>query len=436
MVAPDPPAASNGSSRDDGAATPRVFYGWIVVAVSALALLVTAGVRIAPGAFLLDMQADTGWSTAILSLAAALGLIVYGLAGPMSGSLMGRIGARRVTIASLLIAALAMATSSLVSEAWQLALVFGLLAGVGTGMIASILAATVSNRWFVARRGLVIGILGASVSAGQLIFFPVLVAMATGLGWRTASVGFAVVLALVALPVLALLRNDPSDVGVRPLGAAEDHVPIPNRPDPGIMGRAIRAPAFWLLAGTFFVCGATSNGLIGQHFIVHAADHGFSPGAASGALAVMGAFNFVGTILSGWLTDRFDPRRLLLIYYVFRGISLLYLPQIHDTLDITAFAILFGLDYIATVPPTIALAADIFGRRNVGIVYGWIFASHMIGAAIAAFFAGLTRDIVGDYGFAIVIAGFAAIAAGAVALSIRRGPLHVVVERPATASAA
>jgi len=420
----------------EGSRLPTIYYGWIVVAVSALALLVTAGVRIAPGAFLLDMQADTGWSTAILSLAAALGLIVYGLAGPVSGSLMGRMGARRVTIASLLIAALAMATSSLVSEAWQLALVFGLLSGVGTGMIASILAATVSNRWFVARRGLVIGILGASVSAGQLIFFPVLVTVATDLGWRTASVGLAVVVALVALPVVTFLRNDPSDVGARPLGAADDHVPIPPRPDPGIMGRAVRSSAFWLLAGTFFVCGATSNGLVGQHFVVHAADHGFSPGAASGALAVMGAFNFVGTILSGWLTDRFDPRRLLLVYYVFRGISLLYLPAIHDTLDITAFAILFGLDYIATVPPTIALAADIFGRRNVGIVYGWVFAAHMFGAAIAAFLAGLTRDVVGDYGIAIVVAGFAAIAAGAVALSIRRGPIRVVAERPATASAA
>ncbi len=418
MPSPDRPRGRRG---------PPIFYGWVVVGVSSLALLVTAGVRITPGAFLLDMQADTGWSIAVLSLAAAIGLVVYGLAGPLSGSLMGRAGMRRVTVASLLIAAVAMASSSLVTEAWQLALLFGLLSGVGTGLIASILAATVANRWFVRRRGLVIGILGASMSAGQLIFFPALVTLATDLGWRTASVAIAGVLIVVTIPVIAFLRNDPSDVGVQPLGAEPDHVPIPNRPDPGIMRRAIRAPAFWLLAGTFFICGATSNGLVGQHFIVHAADHGFTTGAASGALAIMGAFNFVGTILSGWLTDRFDPRRLLLTYYVFRGISLLYLPAIHDTLDITAFAILFGLDYIATVPPTIALAADIFGRRNVGIVYGWIFASHMIGAAAAAFLAGLTRDVLGDYGVAIVIAGFMAILAGVAALSIKRGalPAHV-----------
>jgi len=408
-----------------------IFYGWVVVAVSAIALLVTAGVRIAPGAFLLDMRADTGWSTAVLSLAAAIGLVVFGLAGPLSGSLMARLGMRRVTVASLLIAAVAMATSSLVTEAWQLALLFGLLSGVGTGLIASILAATVANRWFVRRRGLVIGILGASTSAGQLIFFPILVSVATDAGWRIASVAIAGILVAVSIPVLAWLRDDPGDIGLRALGAAPDEAPVPTRPDPGIMRRAIRAPAFWLLAGTFFVCGATSNGLIGQHFVVHAADHGFTPGAASGALAIMGAFNFVGTIASGWLTDRFDPRRLLLMYYVLRGLSLLYLPAIHDTLDITAFAVLFGLDYIATVPPTIALAADIFGRRNVGIVYGWIFASHMFGAAIAAFFAGLTRDVMGDYGFAIVIAGFMAVGAGVVALSIRRGSLTIA--KPPTA---
>ncbi|MCI0345557.1 MAG: MFS transporter [Chloroflexi bacterium] len=399
-----------------------LFYGWVIVGVSAIAMLVTAGVRIAPGAFLLDMEADTGWSVGVLSLAAAVGLVVFGLTGPVSGAMISRFGVRKVTVASLLITAVAMATSSLVTEAWQLALLFGLLSGVGTGLIASVLAATVATRWFVRHRGLVIGLLGASTSAGQLLFFPALTLLATGAGWRLASVATAVVCLVVAIPVLIWLRNTPEDVGQRPLGAAAGEVSIPTSADPGIMRRAIRSSDFWLLAGTFFVCGATSNGLVGQHFIVHAADHGFSPGTASGALAVMGAFNLVGTLASGWLTDRFDPRRLLLVYYVFRGLSLVYLPQIHNNLDITAFAVLFGLDYIATVPPTIALAADAFGRRNVGIVYGWIFAAHMIGAAAAAFLAGLTRDIVGDYGAAIFIAGFMAVAAGVVALSIRRQP--------------
>ena len=399
-----------------------MFYGWVVVGVSAVAVLVTAGVRIAPGAFLLDMRSDTGWSVGVLSLAAAVGLVVYGLTGPVSGALISRFGARPVAVASLLITALAMAASSLVTEAWQLALLFGLLSGVGTGLIASVLSATVANRWFVRHRGLVVGILQASGSAGQLLFFPALTLLAVAAGWRLASVAIAVVCLVVAIPVLVWLRNAPEEVGLRPLGAAADAMPAPTTADPGIMRRAVRSSDFWLLAGTFFICGATSNGLVGQHFIVHAADHGFSPGVASGALAVMGAFNFVGTLASGWLTDRYDPRRLLLVYYVFRGLSLVYLPQIHNSLDITAFAVLFGLDYIATVPPTVALAADRFGRHNVGVVYGWIFASHMIGAAAAAFLAGLTRDIVGDYGIAIFVAGFMAVAAGVVALSIKRLP--------------
>ena len=307
------------------------------------------------------------------------------------------------------------------TEAWQLAFFFGLLSGLGTGLVASVLAATVGTRWFVGRRGIVLGILGASSSAGQLLFFPLLTLLATSVGWRFGSVVIAAICLLAAVPVVLLLRNDPADMGLRPLGGTAAIAPAPG-PEPGIMRRAIRSVDFWLLAGTFFVCGATSNGLVGQHFIAHAADHGFTPVAASGALAVMGAFNFVGTLGSGWLTDRVDPRRLLLVYYVFRGLSLLYLPTIHDGLGITGFAVLFGLDYIATVPPTIALAADAFGKRNVGIVYGWIFASHMFGAAIAAFLAGVTRDIVGDYAIAIIVAGWMAVAAGVVALSIRRRP--------------
>jgi len=225
---------------------------------------------------------------------------------------------------------------------------------------------------------------------------------------------------LLVVPVLIWLRNDPADVGLRPRGATEGAIAHVRPPDRGVMGRAIRTSDFWFLAGTFFICGATSNGLVGQHFIPHAVDHGFTPVAASTALAFMGVFNFVGTIASGWLTDRVDPRRLLLIYYGFRGVSLFFLPFVHDTMTIAAFAILFGLDYIATVPPTVALVADRFGQHNVGVVYGWVFASHMVGAAVAAWVAGIVRESVGDYAAAFVAAGWIAIVAGFAALAIRR----------------
>jgi MFS family permease len=397
-----------------------VFYGWVVVAVTAVVLLVTAGVRASPGAFILSMQAEPGWTVGAISLAAAVGLLTFGLAGPLSGRLMARYSIRAVTLASLSIAATALVGSTLVRETWQLTVVFGFLAGLGSGLVASVLGPTIAARWFIRDRGLVTGVFGASVSAGQLLFFPLLTTLAVTLGWRAGALVLAALLASLIVPVLLWLRDDPADVGARPRGAAADAPVVAERADPGIMRQAVRSVDFWFLAGTFFVCGATSNGLVGQHFIPHAVDHGFTAVAASGALAMMGAFNFVGTIASGWLTDRFDPRRLLLVYYGFRGLSLLLLPFVHDTAGIVAFSVLFGLDYIATVPPTVALCADRFGRRNVGIVYGWVFAAHMLGAAIAAWVAGLVRESAGDYAAAFVAAGWLAVLAGVAALAIRR----------------
>jgi sugar phosphate permease len=412
-----------------------LFYGWVVVAVTAIVVLITAGVRSAPGAFLLTMTAEPGWSTASVSFAAAAGLIVFGFAGPVSGWLMGRIGVKNVVLLSLAVTGAALLATSLVREIWQLTLLFGLLSGLGTGLVASVLGPTIATRWFVKDRGLVVGIFGASNSAGQLVFFPFLTALSVTVGWRLGAVVLGVFALILVVPVLIWLRNDPADVGLRPRGATEGAIAHVRPPDRGVMGRAIRTSDFWFLAGTFFICGATSNGLVGQHFIPHAVDHGFTPVAASTALAVMGVFNFVGTIASGWLTDRLDPRRLLLIYYGFRGVSLLFLPFVHDTMTIGAFAILFGLDYIATVPPTVALVADRFGQHNVGVVYGWVFASHMVGAAVAAWVAGIVRENVGDYAAAFVAAGWIAIVAGFAALAIRRkGPdadVPVVVSAPA-----
>jgi sugar phosphate permease len=411
-----------------------LFYGWVVVAVTAIVVLVTAGVRSAPGAFLLSMTGEPGWSTASVSLAAAAGLTVYGFAGPISGSLMGRIGVKNVALLSLALTGASLIGAAFVREIWQLTLLFGLLSGLGTGLVASVLGPTVAARWFVKDRGLVVGIFGASTSAGQLLFFPFLTMLAVVAGWRIGAVVLGTLSLALLIPLVVWFRDDPADVGTRPRGATEGDIAPVRPPDRGVMRGAVRTSDFWFLAGTFFICGATSNGLVGQHFIPHAVDHGFTPVAASSALAVMGVFNFIGTIASGWLTDRFDPRRLLLVYYGFRGVSLLFLPFVHDTMSIAAFAILFGLDYIATVPPTVALVADRFGQQNVGVVYGWVFASHMIGAAIAAWVAGIVRENVGDYAAAFVAAGWIAIIAGFAALAIRRKRPDADV--PATASAA
>ncbi|HEX9870267.1 MAG TPA: MFS transporter, partial [Candidatus Tectomicrobia bacterium] len=266
--------------------------------------------------------------------------------------------------------------------------------------------------------GLVVGIFGATTSAGQLVFLPVLSALQLEVGWRQTSTWLAIAAGVLVIPALMVVRNDPSDLALPPYGGTEA-VPPP-RPSPHIMRKARRSLDFWLLVGTFGVCGLTSNGIVGTHFIAHAVEHGFTQTVAAGTLAVMGAFNFFGTIASGWLTDRYDPRRLLLVYYSFRGVSLFFVPLIHDRMGLFAFAVLFGLDYIATVPPTVALAADVFGRENVGTVYGWIFASHQAGAALAAWGGGLIRDQVGTYAPAFLAASVLAVLAGMAALAIRR----------------
>ncbi len=408
------------------------FYGWVMVAVAFGVILIGAGTRAAPGALLLSIQADTGWSIGQITIAGSVGLLLLGLGGPVSGLLIDRFGVRRVTAGALLMTATGIGLSALASEVWQLVLLFGILSGFGAGLVSSSLGPIIANRWFVHRRGLVIGTFGAAASAGQLVFIPILTGMGADQGWRAAAVLLGVLVAAAAIPAVLFLRESPAAVGSRPLGLPAGAPNVASRSDPGIMRRAIRHPAFWLLAGTFFVCGATSNGVVGQHFIVHAVDHGFTANTAAGALALMGIFNFTGTILSGYLTDRFDPRKLLLVYYVFRGISLLLLPAIHSSADILLFSILFGLDYIATVPPTVAIAADVFGRQNVGIVYGWIYAAHMLGAAILAQVAGVIRDTAGDYTLAYLTAGWMAIAAGIVILALRNVRAAAVPAVPAT----
>ena len=397
-----------------------LYYGWVVVGVTTLMLLVSAGVRSAPGVFLLPVELSLGLDRATVALSVSLGLVLYGAAGPLSVWLLGRFGVRRLATLGLLLTAVGMVMSLGITQAWHLTLSWGLLSGVGTGIVGSVLGAAVAARWFVAKRGLVVGIFGAAMSAGQLIFVPLLMSIASGWGWRIGGVLLAAIAAAVVIPAVVLMRSDPSDKGLRPYGAPETGVAYtPPAVEKGVMGRAVRTNAFWLLAGTFFICGATSNGIIGTHLIPYAVECGIPQSAAAGSLALLGAMNFVGTILSGWLTDRFDPRKLLLIFYGFRGLDLLALPFVDNAAGLSLFAAVFGLDYIATVPPTTSLIADRFGRANVGIVYGWVFFAHQMGAAGAAWLGGVARDAQGDYQMAFMTAGAIAILAAVLALGIR-----------------
>jgi MFS family permease len=401
----------------------------IIVVITIAALLLAAGARSAPGVFLKPMEVGTGFGLTTLSAAVSVGLLMFGLGAPLSGSLMDRHGPRRVATFGLLLVALSFALSALIQTQVHLFILWGVLSGLGTGLVGSVLGATVAARWFQARRGLVTGVFGAATSAGQLMFIPLLTLAAQGAGWRLASLGIGV-LALLLTPLFwALLRDRPAEVGLgmdgRPLDPAAPVI-VPAKPDGGVMRRALRSRDFWLLSITFLVCGATSNGIIGTHFIAYCGDLGLTAGYAAGMLALMGAFNFVGTLGSGYLTDRVDPRLLLAAYYAFRGLSLLALPLLPPGTGLVFFAVLFGLDYIATVPPTVALTARTFGTANVGTVYGWVFFSHQLGAASATALGGLVRESLGTYGPAFLAAGVLAILAAGLALGVtRQAPARV-----------
>lgn len=399
---------------------PGLYYGWIVVLVAVLAVLIASGARSAPGVFLKPMEAGLGFSLSTLSFAVSLGLLVFGLAAPLSGRLMDRYGPRLIATVGLVIVALSFALTTLVHTPLLLSLTWGLLSGLGTGLVGSVLGATIATRWFIRRRGLVTGIFGAATSAGQLIFIPLLTGWAQTLGWTGSTLVIAVVALVLAPLAWLLLRDRPEELGLHPDGeAVTSGTPVkPPQPDPQVMARALRNRDFWLLAATFFVCGFSSNGMIGTHFISYCNDLGLTATFAAGMLALMGAFNFVGTLASGYFTDRIDPRFLLAAYYVVRGLSLAILPVIPPGYAFTVFAVLFGLDYIATVPPTIALTADTFGRANVGTVYGWIFCSHQVGAALASWLGGVVRDSAGSYSAAFISAGVLAVAAGLLALGV------------------
>jgi predicted MFS family arabinose efflux permease len=306
-----------------------------------------------------------------------------------------------------------------IGQLWHLQLYWGFIVGIGTGGIATVMGATVANTWFEERRGLVTGVIGGAASAGQLVFLPLLVWVTATWGWRSAIGLMAVLLGAVALPlVFALMRSRPRDLGLLPYGASASTVSraIDSRITP--ISSALRTGDFWLLSSTFFVCGFTTVGLIGPHFIPHATEHGFSEGEAAGILSFIGAMNVVGTISSGWLCDRYPPRVLLAGYYFFRGMCLLALPFITTLPMMSLFAVVFGLDYIATVPPTVMLTADRFGRRSVGTIFGWISFSHMIGAAIASYFAGYIHDAAGEYTVAMYVAGLLGLAAAMMAFGI------------------
>jgi sugar phosphate permease len=399
-------------------------YAWIVAAVTFVILIVTAGVRATPGVLMISLEGEFGWSRAAISSAIAINIALFGLIGPFAASVMDRWGVRRVILGALGLLAASVALTTQMRAQWQLTVLWGVLVGTGTGVTSMVLAAIIANRWFDARRGLVLGILTAANATGQLIFLPTLASMIARYGWRSAALVVASAAAVVFVIVLVFMRDRPEDLGLQPYGrTAATAVPQRRALAPlEALALAGRTRAFWLLAGTFFVCGASTNGLIGTHLIAACHDYGIHEVQSAQLLAMMGIFDILGTTASGWLTDRYSSRYLLFGYYTLRGLSLLFLPL---TLRVGAsslviFAVFYGLDWIATVPPTVRLTSEAFGRENTGVVYGWISASHQLGASSAAFGAGAIRTLLGDYQIAFWAAGLLCIAAGMSFLTIGR----------------
>ena len=410
---------------------------WIVAVVAFVTLVGAAGFRAVPSVLIDPLHDEFGWSRATIASAVSINLVLFGLFSPFAAALMDRLGMRRVVTGALVLVAAGSGLTVFMTSAWQLLLCWGVLVGLGTGSMAMTFVATITSRWFVKHRGLVSGILTAAGATGQLIFLPLVAALATEHGWRTpALVVSGAALAVVPLVLLAL-RDYPSDVGTTAYGATEADEPAGPVPG-GAVARALRTlreatrtSTFWLLAGGFAICGMSTNGLIGTHFIAAAHDHGMPHTTAASLLAVVGIFDVAGTILSGWLTDRMDPRVLLGAYYTLRGLSLLVLPSLFapDTEpSMWVFIIFYGLDWIATVPPTVALCRERFGTAG-PIVFGWVFASHQIGAALAAVGAGAIRDSLGDYRLAFYLAGGLCVFAAVMSISIRSARLSPETSR-------
>jgi predicted MFS family arabinose efflux permease len=403
-------------------------YGWVVVGITFLTLLVTAGAMSTPGLLLVAFQKDFGWSTATISTALSLRLAVFGLMAPFAAALMLRFGLRRIMMVAVAITAAGVGLTALIDQSWQLTLLWGIVVGGGTGMTALVLGATVANSWFVQRRGLVVGLMTASSASGQLLFLPLFAKISDDYGWRTLVVVVACVL-LCLLPAIAIfMRNRPSDIGLTPYGSpAGTRVAAPAAPseNPAVMSfralqTAVRSKNFWLLVFGFFVCGLSTSGLIGTHLIAACGDHGIAEVTAAGMIALIGLFDLFGTVGSGWLSDKYDNRALLCVYYVGRGLSLLFLPVAlgFDLWTVSLFAVFYGLDWFATLPPTIRLTTAKFGLSSGPLVFGWMFVAHQIGAAIAAYGAGVTRTLEGTYAPAFALSGFLCIVAGFACLLI------------------
>lgn len=408
----------------------KIHPAWTALVVTFLTLMATAGFRSAPSVLIIPLEDAFGWSRSQVSTAIAINVLIYGLIAPFAAALMERFTVRKVVMTALTFVAISAGATVFISQPWHLWLLWGLCVGIGTGSMALVFAATVANRWFVKHKGLAVGALTAANATGQLIFLPLLSHFAVDYGWKSVSLTIAGASLLVVPLIFFFLKESPTAIGATPYGAADDWQPLPKselsafRLAIDTLSKAKSNRDFQILFFTFFVCGLSTNGLIGTHFIPAAHDHGMAEPVAASLLALVGVFDVIGTLASGYLTDKYDPRKLLFFYYGLRGLSLFLLPSIlFSTVhpSTLVFVIFYGLDWVATVPPTLILARMVLGPGRATIVYGWVFVGHQIGASAAAIGAALLRVQLGDYAVAFYISAGMCLISALMVLQIAKG---------------
>jgi MFS family permease len=398
---------------------PGIHYAWTILTVTFACLFVASALRSVPGIIMLSLEHEFNWSRETISGAVSVNLLLFGLAGPFLGRLMDLYGTKTITLIMIVLVTVGAGGSIFMQEPWQLYLFWGLIIGAGSGGTSIVMGSAVVNRWFQERRGLALGILGAAFSSGQLIFTPILMSLTIHLGWRAATLFIVLLLGLVVLPlIMKFMVDTPGLKGTQPYGAPKNTASL-IQPDPNPMRMAMANPQFWLLAFSFGICGFTTSGLLQTHLIPHGIEHGFPAMTMAACFGLMGATDMIGTILSGWLCDRFGKRGPLAIYYTLRGVSLMLLPYVESTGQLMAFSVVYGLNWLSTVPATSALTADLFGKQNVGVVFGWICFAHQVGAALASYGAGYLHNLAGNYTLAFMTSGLFALVATGLVVSIR-----------------
>jgi len=405
-----------------------LYYGWVVVALTFVANLTATSIRSAPSVLIHPLEAEFGWSRTAISSAASLNLLLLGLFAPLGGWLIDRLGPRRVILGSLAVTAVGVTGTIFIRELWQLVFLWGIVLGVASAVTPS-LGPSVASRWFVRRRGLALGILTNANAAGQVIFLPLLMALVVYSGWRSALMIIVVPSVLLLPAILLWLRDDPKEIGLEPYGAGEknvfrqSHAAFAARDAKHVavssIGEVLRSPSFWLLSGGFFVCGFTTNGLIGTHLIPHAIERGMPQVTAAWAVGIMGGASFIGTTFAGWLVDRMDARKVLAVCYVLRGISLFILPYVVEATGLFAFAVIYGLDWYATGPATTAILAQHYGQEKVGTLFGLVFVSHQLGGALAAVGGGWAHMQFGDYQYAFLTGAVMGLVGAGLSMMIR-----------------